>query len=71
MSSAIVREIEREAEARGDPKIPRDYVVEALERVKAGKDEVRWSEGEYPSASRTDLYAIAAKLYHKATKKSK
>ena len=70
MSSAIVREIEREAEARGDPQIPRDYIVDALERVKAGKDKVRWSEGEYPSAS-TDLYAIAAKLYHKATQKSK
>jgi len=69
MPNELVGIVEEAADVRGDPKVPRDYVVDAVERVESGKEEVQRFESGFPSPQ--DIYDLAARLYDKATNKSK
>lgn len=53
--------VEQAAEARGEPTIPREFVVEALQRIELGKESVR----RYPTGapSLKGVYDIASKLH--------
>jgi hypothetical protein len=59
-----IDKIEEAASQRGDPKVPRDYISEALASV-AREQRRNHAEGitnyKYPTSE--DVYKIAAKLY--------
>ncbi|NQT22793.1 MAG: hypothetical protein HQ579_05055 [Candidatus Omnitrophica bacterium] len=66
MHPDIMRLIEAAAKARGDPGIPREFIVKALIKIDRGEEEVvRYPFGA-PSLRGT--YDIAAKLYKQETK---
>lgn len=61
----IIELVEGAALARKEPKIPRDFITEALERVNSGKEIVE----RYPTGapSLKGVYNIASRLYKEST----
>ncbi len=64
----LILMVEKAAEQRGDPWVPRDYIVEAIERIKDGKEKVKRFPSDSPPLK--DIFDIALKLYYKDTGKS-
>jgi len=64
-TSTMIDLIESSAEVRGDPKIPRDFITEALEKIASGEEEVE----RYPMGgpSMKGVYRIAHRLYSEST----
>ena len=64
MSDDFVELVEKSAEARGDLAIPRDFIVEAIERVVRGGEEVeQYEEGSKESPTVEAVYKLAKQLY--------
>lgn len=63
MHPDIMRLIEAAAKARGDPEIPREFIVKALCKIERGEEEV----ARYPfgAPSLRGTYNIAARLFIK------
>jgi len=64
MIDNLIRLIEESAEIRGNSPVPRDYIVEALERIELGEINVR----RYPMGKPTlrGVYEVALELYEKS-----
>jgi len=63
--STTIDLVESSAEVRGDPKIPRDFITEALEKIESGEEDVvRYPMG---GPSLKGVYEIAQRLYSQST----
>ena len=60
-NSKMIELVEVAAQVRHDPKVPQDFIFEALERVNRGQEVVE----EYPlgAPSLKGIYDIATRLY--------
>jgi hypothetical protein len=61
VSNPLVELVEKAAKARGETTVPRDYIVEALERLQCGELQVERYPGGAPSLK--GVYEIANRLY--------
>jgi len=61
MDQELIRMIEAAAEIRGELPVPRDFIVEALEKIGCGEETVE----RYPTGvpSLKDVFDIASKIY--------
>jgi len=61
VTNRLIKLVEEVAIERGDESVPRDYIVEALEKIELGDIEVK----RYPTGLPTlkGVYEIASKLY--------
>ena len=63
----LIELIEKSAKARGESFVPRDYIVEALEKIENGEIDVE----RYPTGvpSLKGVYAAAQKIYEECIAK--
>ena len=61
MTSNLVELVESAAKIRGEPTVPRDYIVEALDKIDKKEVEVE----RYPTGipSLKNVYDLASKIY--------
>ena len=63
VDKSLVDFVEQTAQIRKEPPVPRDYILDALEKIEAGEIEVEKYPTGYPSLSA--VYKVASEMYEK------
>lgn len=68
VDAVLVGMVEKAAMVREDPRVPRDYIIQALEDIDAGRVEVE----RYPLGKPTlrGVYDIASRMYFSSVSES-
>ena len=64
VDKSLVDFVEQSAQVRNEPPIPRDYILDVLEKIEAGEIEVEKYPTGCPSSSA--VYKVASEMYEKA-----
>jgi hypothetical protein len=67
MAKSLIELVEEAAKARGDAFVPRDYIVEALEKIERAEIEVPQYTTGRPALK--GVYEVALRIYKMQTKK--